>query len=153
MLQIGVSGTALQRELGAIKNPTLLAFNHKIEGYEQARKATASTAYGNTASKGASQRRPSEGGPPKSNSHSAAPHGRGERNQAPHFFVRRCRPQSVLGAQGRHSSPELAWNCPRLGARPFQALGIEPPIPPYKRSLMTALAGDRYLWSSDQFKH
>ena len=32
MLQIGVSDTALQRELGAIKNPTLPAYNMKIEG-------------------------------------------------------------------------------------------------------------------------
>ena len=40
MLQIGASDTALQRELGAIKNPTLPAFNMKIEGFEQARKTT-----------------------------------------------------------------------------------------------------------------
>ena len=38
MLQIGVSVPVLQRELGSIKNPTLLAFNDKIEGFEQARK-------------------------------------------------------------------------------------------------------------------
>ena len=38
MLQIGASDTALQRELGAIKNPTLPEFNRKIEGYEQALK-------------------------------------------------------------------------------------------------------------------
>ena len=41
MLQIGASDTALQRELGAIQNPTLPEFNRKIEGYEQARKTTA----------------------------------------------------------------------------------------------------------------
>ena len=80
MLQIGVLDAALQRELGAIKNPTLLDFNDKNEGCEQARKTTASTAYGNAASKGASQRRPSTG-PPKSNFRSAAPRGRGERDR------------------------------------------------------------------------
>ena len=51
MLQIGASDAVLQRELGAIKNPTLPAFNMKIEGFEQARKTTASTAHGNAASK------------------------------------------------------------------------------------------------------
>ena len=45
------------------------------------------------------------------------------------FFVRRRRPQSVLGAQGRHSSPKLAWPCPRHGAKPFQAL-FTPQHPP-----------------------
>ena len=58
VLQIGVLDTSLQRELGAIKNPTLVAFNNKIEGYEQTRKTTASTAFGNAASKGASQQHP-----------------------------------------------------------------------------------------------
>ena len=38
MLQIGASDPALRRELGAIKKPTLLAFNDKIGGFEQARK-------------------------------------------------------------------------------------------------------------------
>ena len=33
MLQIGVLDPALQRELGAIKNPTLPAFSDKLEGY------------------------------------------------------------------------------------------------------------------------
>ena len=46
-----------------------------------------------------------------------------------HFFVRRRRPHSSLGAQGRHSSPKLAWHCPRHGARPFQAL-FTPQHPP-----------------------
>ena len=35
----------------------------------------------------------------------------------------------MLGAQGRHSSPKLAWHCPRHGARPFQAL-FTPQHPP-----------------------
>ena len=78
MLQIGASDTALQLELGAIKNPALLAFNNKIEGFEQVRKTTASTAFGNAASKAASQRCPPTGGQNKSNPRSSNPHGRGE---------------------------------------------------------------------------
>ena len=38
MLQIRASDPALRRELGSIKNPTILAFNDKIEGFEQAKK-------------------------------------------------------------------------------------------------------------------
>ena len=38
MLHIGASDPAPRRELGSIKNPTLIAFNDKIEGFEQARK-------------------------------------------------------------------------------------------------------------------
>ena len=44
MLQIGSGIT--ERELGSIKNPTLIAFNDKIEGYEQARKTVSSSAFG-----------------------------------------------------------------------------------------------------------
>ena len=40
MLQIGLSNSNLQRELGAIRNPTLDAFNDKIEGFEQAETAS-----------------------------------------------------------------------------------------------------------------
>ena len=58
MLQIGASDSALQKELGAIQNPTLPAFNRAIVGYEQARKTTASTAHGNAASRNP-PRRPS----------------------------------------------------------------------------------------------
>ena len=46
MLQIGASDPALRRELGSIKNPPLLSFNDKIEGFEQARKTESSSAYG-----------------------------------------------------------------------------------------------------------
>ena len=46
MLQIGASDPSLRRELGSIKNPTMLNFNGKIEGYEQARKTESSTAFG-----------------------------------------------------------------------------------------------------------
>ena len=38
MLQIGLSDNNLQRELGAIRNPTLDAFSDKIEGFEQAKR-------------------------------------------------------------------------------------------------------------------
>ena len=58
MLQIGISDPALKRELGSIRNPTLPAFNEKLEGYEQARRTTNSTAFGNAASSGASNRCP-----------------------------------------------------------------------------------------------
>ena len=33
MLQIGASDPALRRELGSIKNPTLIVFNDKIEEF------------------------------------------------------------------------------------------------------------------------
>ena len=46
MLQIGASDPALRRELGLIKNPTIIAFNDKIEGFKQARKTESSYAYG-----------------------------------------------------------------------------------------------------------
>ena len=36
MLQIGLTDSNLQRELGRIRNPTLDAFSEKIEGFEQA---------------------------------------------------------------------------------------------------------------------
>ena len=68
MLQIGALDPDLQRKLGAIKNPTLPAFNMKIEGFEQARKTTASTAHGNAASKSSSQRRPPASTQPKNKS-------------------------------------------------------------------------------------
>ena len=54
MLQIGISDPALQRELRTVRNPTLAAFNDKIEGYEPARRTTASSAFGNAASRNTS---------------------------------------------------------------------------------------------------
>ena len=87
MLQIGASDTTLQRELGAIKNPTLPAFNMKIEGFVKARKTTASTAHGNAASKPSSQRRNSEPAQPKNNC-SSNNQGRGERDR--HLALRGC---------------------------------------------------------------
>ena len=56
MLQIGTSDPSLRREIGSIKNPTLLNFNDKIVGYEQARKTESSTAFG-LATKGSMQKR------------------------------------------------------------------------------------------------
>ena len=55
MLQIGVSDPALQRELGSIKNTTLIAFNDKIETYEQARKTVSLSAF-SLAAKGTPRR-------------------------------------------------------------------------------------------------
>ena len=48
MLQTGLSDPSLQRELGAVRNPTLA---EKIEGFEQARRTTATSAFGNAASR------------------------------------------------------------------------------------------------------
>ena len=88
MLRIGASDTALQSELGATKNPTLPAFNMKIEGFEQARKTTASTAFGNAASKSPSQRRPPASTQPKNN-RSSNNRGKGEHDH--HLALRgRC---------------------------------------------------------------
>ena len=80
MLRIGASDTAFQCELGATKNPTLPAFNVKIEGFEQARKTTASTAFGNAASKSPSQRRPPASTQPKNN-HPSNNRGKGEHDR------------------------------------------------------------------------
>ena len=77
MLQIGASDSALQKELGAIQNPTLPAFNRVIEGYEQARKTTASSAHGNIASKAPPRR--ISGQNQQKNNRSSNPRGRGEK--------------------------------------------------------------------------
>ena len=53
MLQLGLSDTNLQRELGSIRNPTLEAFKEKIEGYEQAKRTMSSSAHGLAISRGA----------------------------------------------------------------------------------------------------
>ena len=79
MLQIGASDTALQRELGAIKNPTLPAINMKIEGFEQARKTMASTAHRNAASKPSQRRTPAPNQP--KNNRSSNNRGKGERDR------------------------------------------------------------------------
>ena len=50
MLQIGLSDSSLQRELGTVHNPTLALFSEKIEGFEQARRTLTSSAYGNAVS-------------------------------------------------------------------------------------------------------
>ena len=81
MLQIGASDTALQRELGAIKNPTQQAFNMKIEGFEQARKTTASIAFENAAYKPSSQRQLPPSNQPKNNNRPSNNRGKGERDR------------------------------------------------------------------------
>ena len=81
MLQIGASDSALQKELGAIQNPTLPAFNRTIEGYEQARKTTASSAHGNVASR-SNQRRPASQNQQKSSRQNQnANRGKGEKDR------------------------------------------------------------------------
>ena len=50
MLQIGLSDSSLQRELGAVRNPTLASFSEKIEDFEQARRTLSSSAYENAVS-------------------------------------------------------------------------------------------------------
>ena len=52
MLQIGLTDSGLQRELGGIRNPTLDAFTEKIEGFEQAKLTMATNAHGLAASRG-----------------------------------------------------------------------------------------------------
>ena len=52
MLQIGLTNTDLQRELGGIRYPTLDAFSEKIEGYEQAKRTMATNAHGLAVSHG-----------------------------------------------------------------------------------------------------
>ena len=61
MLQIGVSDSNLQRELGSIRHPTLDAFTEKIEGFEQAKLSMSTNAYGLVA------QRPNTGGGRRSN--------------------------------------------------------------------------------------
>ena len=79
MLQIGISDPGLQRELGSIREPTLQAFNEKIEGFEQAHRTTNNTAYGNAASRGNPPRRPANQGT-RSASGLNIPRFRGERS-------------------------------------------------------------------------
>ena len=84
MLQIRLSDPSLQRKLGAVWNPTLAAFNEKIEGFEQARRTTSSTAFGNAISRNPSStnsscRNSGQGGRPASRSN--PPRGRGERDR------------------------------------------------------------------------
>ena len=78
MLQIGVSNPALQRELGSIKNPTLPAFSDKLEGYEQARKTVAQSAFGLAATKGNQPSLPPSSGPSNSPQRSTPARGHGE---------------------------------------------------------------------------
>ena len=48
ILQIGLSDSTLQRELGTVRNPTLAIFSEKSEGFEQAHRTLSSlSAYGN----------------------------------------------------------------------------------------------------------
>ena len=51
MLQIGLSDSSLRRELGSVRNPTLDAFNEKIEGFEQALHTESVNAYRNAVSR------------------------------------------------------------------------------------------------------
>ena len=80
MLQNGASDPSLRRELGSIKNPTLLSFNDKIEGYEQARKTESSTAFG-LAIKGSPQKRNQSSQPTRNAQKSAPNRGGNERSR------------------------------------------------------------------------
>ena len=104
MLQISASDSALQRELGAIKNPTLQSFNTKIEGYEQARKTTATTAFGITASKTSPQRRLPMNNQNKPNNRPSNTRGRGKRDRrlALHGRCFRC-------AKDDHILPQCSY--------------------------------------------
>ena len=52
MLQIGLTDSSLQCKLGAVRNPTLAAFNEKMESFEQARRTVPSSAYRNAVTRG-----------------------------------------------------------------------------------------------------
>ena len=80
MLQIGASDPALRRELGLIKNPTVLVFNDKIEGFEQARKTESSFAYG-LAAKGTPVRRNQNPSNSKNTQCAGQTRGNGERSR------------------------------------------------------------------------
>ena len=83
MLQIGFSDPSFQRELGAVRNPTLVAFSKKIECFEQARRTISSTMFGNVVSRSASSSNSSHRNPgPNSRpaNRSSPPRGRGERD-------------------------------------------------------------------------
>ena len=80
MLQIGASDPALRRKLGSIKNPTILAFNDKIEGFEQARKTESSSAYG-LAAKGTPARRNQNPSTSRNNQCAGQTRGSGERSR------------------------------------------------------------------------
>ena len=122
MLQLGLSDTNLQRELGSIRNPTLEAFKEKIEGYEQAKRTMSSSAHGLAISRGAPGSGRRGGGaankPPNSNNPNK---NKGERDRrialrgkcfrcakADHMITQCSYPESVkcnlCGAMG-HVSP------------------------------------------------
>ena len=73
--------SSLLAVLCLIKNPTLPSFNEKIKGYEEARKTTSSTAFGNSAFKGNPNCRPPPSGQQRSTERSGAPCGRGEQDR------------------------------------------------------------------------
>ena len=83
MLQIGLSDSTLQRELGTVRNPTLALFSEKIEGFEQARRTlSSSSAYGNAVSRsGNSSTRCNPGQLGCNNTKNTPVRGRGERDR------------------------------------------------------------------------
>ena len=100
MLQIGLSDSSLQRELGAVRNPILTAFNEKIEGFEQARRTVSTNAYRNAVSRlntPSSHRNPGQSG--RSANKTPSSRGKGERDR--HLALRgkcfRCaRPDHMI---------------------------------------------------------
>ena len=82
MLQIGLSDPSLQRELGEVRNPTLDAFNEKIEGFEQAHRTVSTNAYGNAISRSnANSGRRNLGLSGRSANKNPASRGKGERDR------------------------------------------------------------------------
>ena len=84
MLQIKLSDTSLQRELGTVSNPTLAAFSERIEGFKQARWTISSSAYSNAVSRSnpsftSSRRNPGQSGRPANCA--TPPRGKGERDR------------------------------------------------------------------------
>ena len=102
MLQIDISDQGLLRELGSIREPTLQAFNEKIEGYEQARKTTSSTVFGNAATRGGAQRRPANQGTRSTGNNVTRGRGEWSRRIALHGKCFRC-------AKNDHMLPQCSY--------------------------------------------
>ena len=116
MLQIGASDPSLRRELGSIKNPTLLNFNDKIEGYKQARKTESSTTFG-MATKGSPQKR-SQGAQPARNAQKSAPNrGGNERSRRAALRGRcfRCAREDHMLPQCSYPASVKCNTCNNLG--------------------------------------
>ena len=146
MLQLGLSDTNLQRELGAIRNPTLEAFKEKIEGYEQAKRTVSGSAHGLAVSRGAPASGKRDGGATAKNPNRNTPaRNRGERDRrialrgkcfrcakADHMITQCSYPENVkcnlCGASG-HVSPACSRRQSAQVLQPQHMLPTSPSSP------------------------